>query len=41
MVQSESYGNMLETKIAFRAGFKCTKRGYSDVITTAQSPVIN
>jgi len=38
MVQPESYGNTMETKITFQAGFKCTKRTYSDVITAAQSP---
>ncbi len=40
MVQSESYGNMMKTQIAFQAGFKCTKRSYSDVITAAQSRVM-
>ena len=40
MVQSESYGNMMKTQIAFQAGFKCTKRSYSNVITAAQSRVM-
>ncbi len=35
MVQSESYGNKMDTKIAFESGFKCKKRSYSNVITAA------